>query len=142
MILKDTLGVYPEFLKIVSKIALEEIDVNKEKATEYVNVQIDIHKRFVNCEHVEFKKMTVGLKKSRTKNLFDLWFKERIPSGKENNDDGAQGDSSNSSDSGLDVLNDVVDVLAPVSAPVRIIRKVRGFFERSQNRDSDDSKVF
>ena len=135
-ILKETLGVYPEFLKIVSKIALDEIDVNKEKATEYVNVQIDIHKRFVNCEHVEFTKMTAGLKKSQTKNLFDLWFKEKIPNAQENSTT-VDGDDSDS----LDSFNDAVDVQAHVSAPSKVIRKARGFFERSQRRESDDSKV-
>ena len=66
---------------LVNNIILEELDSNKCKAENYLDMVIDIHKRFVNSEHVEFKKMR-KLKKGmgiRYKNNFDLWFQEEIP---------------------------------------------------------------
>ena len=63
---QSILDVYPELLNIVSKITMDEIDANKTKAEEYVELQIDMHKRFVNHEHVEFTIMTQGIKKDNT----------------------------------------------------------------------------
>ena len=61
---------------------MNELETNKSKAEDYLDVIIDMHKRFVNSEHVEFKKMR-KLKKGmgiRYKNNFNLWFKEEIAS--------------------------------------------------------------
>ena len=61
---------------------MEELETNKVKAEDYLDVIIDMHKRFVNSEHVEFKKMR-KLKKGmgiRFKNNFNLWFQEEIAS--------------------------------------------------------------
>ena len=61
---------------------MHELETNKVKAEDYLNVFIDMHKRFVNSEHVEFKKMR-KLKKGmgiRFMNNFNLWFKEAIAS--------------------------------------------------------------
>lgn len=60
---------------------MEEVELNKSKADDYLDMIIDMHKRFVNSEHVEFKKMRT-LKKGggiRYKNNFNLWFQEEIP---------------------------------------------------------------
>ena len=78
-ILKETLGMYPKFQNLVSVMALEEINVNREKAEEYLNVQIDIHKKFVNCDHVEFVKMTKIFTSTGKKRNCNLWFKEKVP---------------------------------------------------------------
>ena len=61
---------------------MEELETNKLKAEDYLDVIIDMHKRFVNSEHVEFKKMR-KLKKGmgiRFRNNFNLWFQEEIAS--------------------------------------------------------------
>ena len=74
---------------------MEELETNKVKAEDYLDVIIDMHKRFVNSEHVEFKKMR-KLKKGmgiRFKNNFNLWFQEEIAS---DPSDGNQGTKPNS----------------------------------------------
>ena len=74
---------------------MEELETNKVKAEDYLDVIIDMHKRFVNSEHVEFKKMR-KLKKGmgiRFKNNFNLWFQEEIAS---DPSDGNQGIKPNS----------------------------------------------
>ena len=61
---------------------MEELNLNKSRAENYLDMIIDMHKRFVNSEHVEFRKMR-KLKKGmgiRYKNNFNLWFQEEIPS--------------------------------------------------------------
>ena len=66
----------------VTNLFVDELERNKSKAEDYLDVIIDMHKRFVNSEHVEFKKMR-KLKKGmgiRYKNNFNLWFKEEIAS--------------------------------------------------------------
>ena len=65
---------------LVEKILLQEIENNKTKAEEYLDIQINSHKRFVNSEHPDFS-MNKELKKNgiRFKNHFNLWFKEEIP---------------------------------------------------------------
>ena len=66
----------------VTNLFVDELERNKSKAEDYLDVIIDMHKRFVNSEHVEFKKMR-KLKKGmgiRFKNNFNLWFKEEIAS--------------------------------------------------------------
>ena len=131
-ILKEALGIYPKFEELVTNIALEEIDVNKAKAEEYLNVQVDIHKRFVNCEHVEFVKMTQVLKKSKHRNHFNLWFKESIPTAEEN--------GSTSGDSAVDLVENVADAALDVAEDLAPsfwrtgLRQVRGFFERLQDK--------
>ena len=65
---------------------MEQLEANKLRAEDYLDVVIDMHKRFVNSEHVEFKKMR-KLKRGmgiRFKNNFNLWFKEEIPSENKN----------------------------------------------------------
>ena len=66
---------------------MEELEANKTRAEDYLGLVVDMHKRFVNSEHVEFKKMRKlkGGTGIRFKNYFNLWFKEEIPS--ENNDE-------------------------------------------------------
>ena len=144
-ILKDTLEIYPECEKLVNKIALEEIERNKVKAEEYLNVQIDIHSRFVNCDHSEFIKMKEWMKKDKHKNHFDLWFKEKIPKARDN--------SRQSDDEEEDgVIDDVVDVVVDVATdfgPQTFLKKgiksvskvaskkVRGFYERLQGGSGD-----
>lgn len=66
----------------VTDLFMEELETNKSKAEDYLDVIIDMHKRFINSEHVEFKKMR-KLKKGmgiRYKNNFNLWFQEEIAS--------------------------------------------------------------
>ena len=85
MILRDTLGTYPKFQELVTEVALREVDFNRDKAEEYLNIYMDVHKRFVNCNHSDFKKMKKVTKKIKSKNHFNIWFKERIPTAEENN---------------------------------------------------------
>ena len=71
---------------------MEELNVNKSRAENYLDMIIDMHKRFVNSEHVEFRKMR-KLKKGmgiRYKNNFNLWFQEEIPSENKQQDTGNQ----------------------------------------------------
>ena len=145
-ILKDTLGIYPEFEKLVNKIALDEIEKNKIKAEEYLNMQIDIHSRFVNCDHSEFHKMKEWMKKRKHKNHFDLWFKERIPTAKDNSSSEADEDGGGGLD---DIVDVVVDVATTDFGPSTLIKKgiksvskvaskkVRGFYERLQGGSGD-----
>ena len=87
--LEHSLKPYPKFQDLVIDIMLGEIEANKVKAEEYLDMQIDIHKRFINSEHVEFKKFNKVMKKDgiRFKNNFNLWFRENIPTADENLDD-------------------------------------------------------
>ena len=138
-ILGETLGIYPEFEKLVNKIALDEIGENKVKAEEYLNVQIDIHRRFVNCDHSEFVKMKEWKKKDKHKNHFDLWFKEKIPTAKDN-----AGPTDDEDEFGVGDAVDVASNLLTGGGGAggliqRGLRKVRGFYERLQN-DSGDVK--
>ena len=68
---------------MVEKILLNEIEKNKTKAEEYLDVQITIQKRFFNSEHPDFRSMNMNLKEDgkgiRFKNRFNMWFKEVIP---------------------------------------------------------------
>ena len=148
-VLEDTLGMYPQFLDLVREIAMEEIGKNKGKAEEYLNVQIDINKNFVNCDHSEFEKMKKMMKKSKHRNHFDLWFKESIPTAAQN-DDETSADDGDSSDSdtfgaGIDILEAGAAAVLPASGiftPVLKVAasKVRGIFERNQN--NTDAKYF
>ena len=122
VIFGETLGIYPEFEKLVTKIALDEVEENRKKAEEYLNVQIDIHRRFVNCDHSEFVKMKEWKKKTKHKNHFDLWFKEQIPNAKDNNP--IQSKQSKSKESNIELED-----------PAEDAKKVRGFYERLQNND-------
>ena len=44
-VLRETLNMFPKFEELVQTVASEEIDLNKDKAEEYLNVQIGMHKR-------------------------------------------------------------------------------------------------
>ena len=82
-----------------------------------MNVQIDIHKRFINCEHAEFAKMTQIMKKSKEyiqrKNHFNLWFKERVSTAEKNNTYKDDSEDFYDSDNGTEVMIDkVVDFAA------------------------------
>ena len=85
-VLGDTLGVYQKFEELVGDIILGEIEENKAKAEEYLDLQINLHKRFVNTEHKEFVKSTNVLKKKiRFEPAVDLWFQEGISGDSEEN---------------------------------------------------------
>ena len=115
-VFNETLGIYPVFEKLVNKIALDEIGENKRKAEEYINLQIDIHRRFVNCDHIEFVKMKELKNKSKNKNHFDLWFKEATPTTNDNTEsskkDGKAGEAFD-------------------------LKKMRGFYERLQKNSAE-----
>ena len=125
-IMGDTLGIYQKFEELVTDIILWEIEENKEKAEEYLDLQVNLHKRFVNTEHKEFVKSTKVLKKNgiRYKPAVDLWFQEEIPNDSEEN-----------------VIENVVEVavdtVAGNAAPNfvnRGIESVRGFVNRLQKK--------
>ena len=147
LILSETLSIYPEFESLVTKIALDEIGENKKKAEEYLNVQIDIHRRFVNCDHSEFDKMKELKKKTKHKNHFDLWFKESIPTAKENNSE-ASNELGEAVEDAFDVATDLLTAgsggglghIKGAGAVIKGFKKVRGFYERLQN--DDDKKKF
>ena len=140
MILKDTLGFYEKFERVVMEIIQTEIGKNKLKAEEYMDVQVDLHKRFVNCEHVEFTKSTELLKKNggmRYKNNFNLWFKEGIPNDKQNNEE--NGLNNDQDDSGA--VEEVVDRALGATFGSQLVNlgveKVRGFVTRLQAKKED-----
>ena len=150
--LEHSLKPYPKFQDLVIDIMLGEIEANKVKAEEYLNMQIDIHKRFINSEHVEFKKLNKVMKKDgiRFKNNFNLWFRENIPTADENLDD--QDSDFEDTDSGIANSGalDAIEIVAPLAADIIApsvsgmgtglvnagIKKVRGFVERLQKKDS------
>ena len=45
--LETTLGSFPHFKDLVQSVILEELDRNKVKTEEYLDVQVDIHKHFI-----------------------------------------------------------------------------------------------
>ena len=137
-ILKDTLGFYEKFERVVMEIIQTEIGKNKLKAEEYMDVQVDLHKRFVNCEHVEFTKSTELLKKNggmRYKNNFNLWFKEGIPNDKQNNEE--NGFYNDQDDSGVVEEEEVVDRAVEATLVNLGVKKVRGFVTRLQAKKED-----
>ena len=134
-IMGDTLGIYQKFEELVTDIILWEIEENKEKAEEYLDLQVNLHKRFVNTEHKEFVKSTKVLKKNgiRYRPAVDLWFQEEIPNCSEDNiiED-------------KNVVEAVVDIEAESAAPNLVnlgIQKVRGFVNRLQKKveEGDDA---
>ena len=144
-ILKDTLGIYEKFEELVMDLILAEIGKNKMKAEEYLDHQIDIHKKFVNSEHEEFKKSKL-LKKNggiRYKNNFNLWFQEGITNDKQNNEE--NGDDDDDDDDGvLEVINRAADVTLGSFGSKLVnlgVGKVRGFVERLQERKEEDGDV-
>ena len=56
--LEATLHIYPKFKDLVITILLDEVGANKSKTEEYLEILLDIHKRVINTEHEEFKKVT------------------------------------------------------------------------------------
>ena len=129
-VLKDTLGIYEKFEELVTDIIFGEIDENKEKAEEYLDLQVNLHKRFVNTEHIEFVKSTKVLKKDgiRYRPAVDLWFQEEIPNNSE-----------------VNVIENVVeaavDTVAGNAAPNLVnrgIESVRGFVNRLQKKVEGD----
>ena len=126
---------------INNDVPLKEIAFNKDKAEEYLNIYMDVHKRFVNCSHSDFKKMKKVTKKSRSKNHFNIWFKEKIPTAEENNCELNHNNNISASDT-ADTVSDIIDVAAEVasggsSGIVGLgIKKVRGFYERLQRKGS------
>ena len=150
--LEHSLKPYPKFQDLVIDIMLGEIEANKVKAEEYLDMQIDIHKRFINSEHVEFRKFNKVMKKDgiRFKNNFNLWFRENIPTADENLDD--QDSDFEDTDSGIANSGalDAIEIVAPLAADIIApsvsgmgtglvnagIKKVRGFVERLQKKDS------
>eukprot|EP00092_Neocalanus_flemingeri_P026987 GFUD01029268.1.p1 GENE.GFUD01029268.1~~GFUD01029268.1.p1 ORF type:complete len:718 (-),score=188.67 GFUD01029268.1:332-2485(-) len=145
--LEHALKPYPKFHDLVTDILLGEIDTNKLKAEEYLDMQVDIHKRFINSEHVEFKKLNKVMKTDgiRFKNNFNLWFRENIPTADDNHED--PDNDLEDADSGVaeDATLEALEVIAPLAPAVSGIgsglvnagiRKVRGFVERLQKKDS------
>ena len=138
--LELSLKPYPKFQDIVTDIMLGEIDANKMKAEEYLDMQIDIHKRFINSEHVEFRKLNKVMKKDgiRFKNNFDLWFREDIPTAAESRDEDDYEDavSGVATDTIEKVIGIATDMIAPSVQGIggglvnAGIKKFRGFVER------------
>ena len=108
---------YPKFKEIVQNVAGNEINIQKEKAEEYLDIQIELHKRFINCEHVEFSKMNQFLRKS--KKVFqkkkNTWFKEKISAVEEKKEDDSDDHLSNNGSVDI-VVDSVVDVVAIAGA--------------------------
>ena len=151
VILKETLGMYPKFESLVREITIKEIEMGKAEAAAHLNIIVDCHKRIVNCNHPEFMMMKQLSKKPHSKNLFDLWFKEQIPTASENNrdDDEGRGDSEVSQDSDEgNVVDDVIDTALDVAAAAvpgaglvsKGIQKVRGVFGRLQKTTKEKFK--
>ena len=142
--LDATLGNYPHFKDLVQDILLNEVEVNKSKAEEYLDVQVDIHKRFINSEHQEFGKLNQHLKKDgiRYKNKNDIWFKETIPTSAENTD--ADGDIEADKDNALKGAVDTVAKLDSSSSAVpgqgMAARAARGFVEKLQMQKGEINK--
>ena len=143
--LEFTLKPYPKFQDLVIDIMLGELEESKVKAEEYLNIQIDIHKRFINSEHVEFRKLNKVMKKDgiRFKNNFNLWFRENIPTAEDNGTvdttDNDSGIMENVAAEGIEVIEGIAtDLIAP---PVKSnivnagIKMVRGFVDRLQKKD-------
>lgn len=124
-----TLGNYPRFKDLAQDILLDEVDGNKSKAEEYLDVQVDIHKRFINSEHQEFGMLNQQLKENgiRYKNNKDSWFQEKIGIGDEDGD------------------SDMVDAVADLAAGVvpgsglvaKAAKAVKGFVEKLQKKEGD-----
>jgi len=138
-----TLGDFPNFKDEVQSILLKDMEHNKVKAEEYLDVQIDIHKRFINSEHEEFSKLNKQLRKKgiRYGNNFDLWFKENIPKPTANNDTTSDtGESEDDyEDSFIDSAIDVASVVDPeVGVFKKAVKKVRGFVERLQSSGNNE----
>ena len=71
--LETTLGSFPHFKDLVQSVILEELDRNKLKTEEYLDVQVDIHKHFIEGDSFSFS--TQQFKKGY-KSLQDLSGKE------------------------------------------------------------------
>ena len=131
--LDATLGNYPRFKDLAQDKLLGEVEGNKGKAEEYLDVQVDIHKRFINAEHPEFGKFNQQLKKNgiRYKNKNDIWFKENIGTSAENQDDNDDEDS--------DIVDDVADLAGAAVPGLGLVGKaakaVKGFVEKLQKKD-------
>ena len=142
--LDATLGNYPHFKDLVQDILLNEVEVNKSKAEEYLDVQVDIHKRFINSEHQEFGKLNQHLKKDgiRYKNKNDIWFKETIPTSAENTD--ADGDIEADKDNALKGAVDTVAKLdssnSAVTGQGMAARAARGFVQKLQMQKGESNK--
>jgi len=146
--LEQSLKPYPKFQDTVTDIMLEEIDANKIKAEEYLDMQIDIHKRFINSEHVEFRKLNKVMKKDgiRFKNNFNIWFRENIPTATDNGEDHDHGNADEDSGIVRDAMDIVEGIATDMIAPAvpglagglvnAGIKKVRGYVERLQKKDS------
>ena len=77
--LEATLGAFPHFKDLVQDILLDDLKANKAKAEEYLDMLVDIHKRFINSEHPKFAKVSQGIRSGdeiRYKNHFNNWFKD------------------------------------------------------------------
>ena len=120
---------------------MKEIEINKNKAEEYLNIQIDIHRRVVNCDHSEFVKMKDLMKKNKHKNHFDLWFQESIPTSRENDETASDDEDESLIGAAADIAGDVAFDIAVEGLGTGGIRtvakfaaeKVLGFFERLQS---------
>ena len=52
--LETTLGSFPHFKDLVQSVILEELDRNKVKTEEYLDLQVDIHKHFIEGDSFSF----------------------------------------------------------------------------------------
>jgi len=113
--LEKTLGAFPYFKDVVQDILLEDLEVNKTKAEEYLDMLVNIHKRFINSEHHKFAKVSKGMRSGdkgiRYKNLFGVWFKDEDQGPKVNEDDSPRrewkrDESNRDSESSDNILSD------------------------------------
>ena len=133
--LDATLGNYPRFKDLAQDILLEEVDGNKGKAEEYLDVQVDIHKRFINAEHQEFGKLNQQLKKNgiRYKNKNGIWFQENIGTSAQSQDE--DGDD--------DLVGDLVGAVGDLAGvggrgsgqAAKAAKAVKGFVEKLQKKE-------
>jgi len=146
--LDDTLKPYPHFKDLVERILLQEIEKNKTKAEEYLDVQINIHKRFLNSEHPDFEALNKDLKEEgngiRFKNHFNVWFQERIPNRgqevqKTINEDVSEDNERDVADGFLNIGEKVAMGLGQPGVAMGL-GAVRGFVTNLQ-KDKNDSKV-
>ena len=125
-----TLGNYPRFKDLVQGILLDEVEGNKSKAEEYLDVQVDIHKRFINSEHQEFGMLNQQLKKNgiRYKNNKDSWFQEKIGTVDED-DNGDMVDA---------VAELAFGVVQGSSLVAEAAKAAKGFVEKLQKEGDDE----
>ena len=140
---------------MVERILLDEIEKNKTKAEEYLDININSHKRFINSEHPDFS-MNKELKEKesgiRFKNHFNLWFQEQIPNrGEEiklNHNRVREENVGDFVDGGLHAAAMAANVLgrpdlgAGIHGAAAVIKNVRGYTSKLQKDElTEDDDV-